>query len=251
LGLELTGPGFDSSVLSEFRARLSQRKASERLLDKWLAQCQAQGLLRAGGRQRPDATPVLAAVRVRNRLALVAETLRMALNAVAAVAPGWLKRQAPEAWYQRYGRRLEYSRRPSSESERQKKGQMIGEEGMRLLAWLDTPEAPAALRKLAEVQTLRHVWQRHYRREAEGEDGDAAGQVRLATKEELAQDTTPLETPYDVEARYRTKRGHDRLGSTVHLTETCAAKRVHLITQVTTTPAHVAEAKCTAAIQQA
>jgi transposase len=75
--------------------------------------------------------------------------------------------------------------------------------------------------------------------------------VRLATKEELAQNTTPIETPYDVEARYRNKRGHDWVGYTVHLTETCDAKRVHLITQVTTTPAHVAEAKCTAAIQQA
>ena len=119
LGLELTDSGFDYSVLSEFRARLSQRQAGERLLDKLLAQCQAQGLLRAGGRQRTDATHVLAAVRVLNRLELVAETLRMALNALAVVAPEWLKRQAPEAWYQRYGRRIEYSRRPSSENERQ------------------------------------------------------------------------------------------------------------------------------------
>jgi hypothetical protein len=38
---------------------------------------------------------------------------------------------------------------------------MIGEDGLRLLACLDTPEAPASLRKLAEVQTLRRVWQRH------------------------------------------------------------------------------------------
>jgi transposase len=126
LGLELTDPGFDYSVLSEFRARLSQGQASERLLDKLLAQCQAQGLLRAGGRQRTDATHVLAAVRVLNRLELVAETLRMALNAVVVVAPEWLKRHAPAPWYQRYSRRIEYSRRPSSKSERQKKGQTIG-----------------------------------------------------------------------------------------------------------------------------
>jgi len=201
LGVELTDAGFDYSVLSEVRTRLSQRKASERLLDKLLVQCQSQGLLRAGGRQRTDATHVVAAVRVLNRLELAAETLRLALNAVAAVAPEWLKRQAPEAWYQRYGRRIEYSRRPSTEGERQRKGQTIGEDGLRLLAWLDAPETPASLRELGEVQTRRHVWPRHYRREAQGEDEEAAGQGRLATKEEVAPNTTPIETPYDVEAR--------------------------------------------------
>lgn len=118
LGLELADPGFDYSVLSEFCARLSRQLASERLLEKLLAQGQAQDLLRAGGRQRTDATHVLAAVRVLNRLELVAETLRLALNAVAAVAPEWLKRYVPESWYQRYGRRIEYSRRPSRKSER-------------------------------------------------------------------------------------------------------------------------------------
>jgi transposase len=159
---------------------------------------------------------------------------------------------APESWYQRYGRRIEYSRRPSTESERQKKGQMIGEESLRFLAWLDAPDAPTSLRELVEVQTLRQVWQRHYRREATGDEAeDAAGRVRLATKEELTQNTTPIETPYDVEARYRNKRGHDWVGYTVHLSETCDEERVHLITHVQTTPAHIAEAKCTAAIQQA
>src|ERR671938_754705 len=43
LGLELTDSGFDFSVLCEFRTRLSQRQAGERLLDKLLAQCQSQG----------------------------------------------------------------------------------------------------------------------------------------------------------------------------------------------------------------
>jgi transposase len=252
LGLELTDPGFDYSVLSEFRARLSQQQASERMLEKLLAQCQAQGLLRAGGRQRTDATHVLAAVRVLNRLELVAETLRMALNAVAAVAPEWLQRHVPESWYQRYGRRIEYSRRPSSERERQRTGQAIGADGLRFLAWLDEPDAPTALRELTEVRTLDRVWQRHYRREAAGDDEEEVlGRVRLATKEELATNPEPMETPYDIEARYRNKRGHDWVGYTVHLSETCDEERVNLITQVTTTPANVAEAKCTAVIQQA
>jgi transposase len=84
-------------VLSEFRARVSTGDASERLLKKLLTHCQAQGLLRAGGRQRTDATHVLAAVRVLNRLELVAETLRAALNAVAAAEPVWLTRHVPQS----------------------------------------------------------------------------------------------------------------------------------------------------------
>jgi transposase len=39
------------------------------------------------------------------------------------------------------------------------------------------------------------------------------------------------------------------MGYAVHLTETCDQDAVHLVAQVKTTPASVAEAKCTEAIQ--
>src|SRR4051794_30384859 len=63
LGLELTDPGFDASVLCEFRARLLEGAAEERLLDRLLARCRELGLLKARGRQRSDTTHVLAAIR--------------------------------------------------------------------------------------------------------------------------------------------------------------------------------------------
>src|ERR687885_1319213 len=85
LSLELTDPGFDFSVLSEFRDRLLAGSAEELLLDKLLERCRALGLLTARGRQRTDSTHVLAAIRVLNRLELVAETLRATLNALATV----------------------------------------------------------------------------------------------------------------------------------------------------------------------
>src|SRR5256712_13043740 len=75
LGLELTDPGFDFSVLSEFRDRLLAGEAEECLLDKVLERCRGAGLLTARGHQRTDATHVLAAIRVLNRLELDAETL--------------------------------------------------------------------------------------------------------------------------------------------------------------------------------
>ena len=40
LGLELTAPGFDPSVLCEFRSRLLKGSAEERLLGRLLDACQ-------------------------------------------------------------------------------------------------------------------------------------------------------------------------------------------------------------------
>ena len=72
LGLGLTDPGFDASVLSEFRARLLSGNA-ESLLHKWLAQCNAKGLVKARGKQKSDSTHVLARVRSLNLIELLAE----------------------------------------------------------------------------------------------------------------------------------------------------------------------------------
>jgi transposase len=101
LGLELTDSGFDFSVWSEFRDRLLAGGAEERLLDKLLERCQTQGLVKSRGRQRTDSTHVLGAIRVLNRLELVGETLRAALNELAHVAPDWLQSVAPPEWYER------------------------------------------------------------------------------------------------------------------------------------------------------
>ena len=52
LGLELEDPGFDHSVLSEFRDRLLAGGAEELLLERMLAHFRDKGLLKARGRQR-------------------------------------------------------------------------------------------------------------------------------------------------------------------------------------------------------
>ncbi len=75
LGLELTDPGFDFSVLSEFRIRLVQGAAEHLLLDALLTACKERGYLTARGRQRTDATHVLGALRLLSRVELVAEAL--------------------------------------------------------------------------------------------------------------------------------------------------------------------------------
>ena len=253
LSLELTDPGFDFSVLSEFRDRLLAGRAEELLLDKLLERCRALGLLTAR-EQRTDSTHVLAAIRVLNRLELVAETLRAALNAVATVAPDWLQAITPLAWYERYSRRIEESRLPKDTAEREAYAHTVGEDGFRLLDLLETPEAPAGLRELPRMEALRRTWQRHYERTARepaAPGGPSGCRVRFKASRELPPAAEGIESPYDVEARYRHKRDTAWTGYMVHVSETCEPTAPHLLTHVHTTPATVHEAQCTEPIQQA
>ncbi len=56
------------------------------------AKLAADGLIRAGGKQRTDSTHVIAAVRALHTTELAGESVRAALEALAAAAPGWLGR---------------------------------------------------------------------------------------------------------------------------------------------------------------
>jgi transposase len=244
LGLELADAGFDASVLCEFRARLLAGDAGERLLEKLLGRCRELELVKARGRQRTDATHVLASVRTMNRLELLAEALRATLNELATVAPQWLRALAPTAWYERYSRRVEDSRLPRSQPEREAYARAVGEDGFRLLEWLGSPETPLELRALPQVGVLGRVWGRHFER-------TDAGVVRLRPEGELPPAAEGIESPYDPEARYRSKSGLHWTGYAAVLTETCDEGRPNLITHVATTTAAVHEVNATAAIQQA
>jgi transposase len=254
LGLELTDPGFDFSVLSEFRDRLLVGEAAERLLEPLLARCRAMGLLKARGQQRTDATHVLAAVRSLHRLELVAETLRAALNELATVAPAWLQGVAPLAWYERYAKRIEDSRLPKEQTQREAYAQTVGADGFTLLDALERPEVPEAWRQLPCVTTLRQLWQDHYERRAgagQTEAHQSPGQVRFKAVRELPRAAEHIESPYDIDARYRTKGSTQWTGYMVHVSETCEDTTPHLLTHVQTTSAAVHEAMCTEDIHQA
>src|SRR3712207_2384448 len=60
-----------------------------------------------------------------------------------------------------------------------------------------------------------------------------------------------VESPYDIEARFRSKAGKSWTGYMVHLTETCDADAPHLIVNADTTQANVHEAPRTAPIHDA
>jgi hypothetical protein len=96
LGLALQDEGFDFGVLSEFRARLVAGSLELTILDLLLDRLKGLGLVSAGARQRADSTHVLGRIRSLNRLELAGESIRGALEALAAAAPDWLATVA--AW---------------------------------------------------------------------------------------------------------------------------------------------------------
>jgi transposase len=196
LSLELTDAGFDASVLSEFRSRLVAHGASERLLEVLVEQFRERGLISVRGKQRTDSTHVLGAVRLLNRLELVSETVRAALEDIATVAPEWLKSWVPPLWLERYGRRIEEGRLPKGEAARQQYAEQVEADGVRLLARVQEADAPEEVREVATVKELGIVWQQQYEQQEDT--------VRLRNKDDLPPNAERHDSPYDPEVRYST-----------------------------------------------
>jgi transposase len=234
LGLDLCDPGFDASVLTEFRARLLADGQTERLLGLMVSRLRERGLLGKGGRQRTDATHVHMAVRDLHRLEQVIETLRAALEALAVVAPSWLAGLIPPEWASRYGQRGDDWRLPKAEQARTERAIEVGRDGFLLLKAVHTTEAPAGLAGLEAVQVLRATWVQQFYL-----DG---GQVRWRDKQTgMPPGKLLLLNPYDVDARAGVKRGRNWRGYKAHFTEACEPDRPHLITHVATTDAATAD----------
>jgi transposase len=234
LGLDLCDPGFDASVLTEFRARLLADGQTERLLTLMLDRLRERGLLQGGRRQRTDATHVRMAVRDLHRLEQVIETLRAALEALAVVAPAWLGVQIPPEWTRRYGQRGDDWRLPKAEQARAERAVEVGRDGYLLLEAVYGPDAPAGLAGVEAVQVLRATWIQQFYLDD--------GQVRWRDKHTgLPPGKLLILNPYDLHARPGVKRGRNWRGYKAHFTETCEPDRPHLITHVATTDAATAD----------
>ena len=132
LGLELSDPGFDHTVLVEFRQRLLSGKHDLLLFDLLLTRLREAGYLKVRGRQRSDSTHVLAKIRSLNRVEGVGETFRAALNSLAVAAPEWLKGQLQADWVDRYQYRIEDYRLPVGKQAREDYAVVIGKDGASL-----------------------------------------------------------------------------------------------------------------------
>jgi hypothetical protein len=91
-------------VLAEFRAKAAEAGLEQVALDALLERLVSAGLVTAGGKQRTDSTHVIAAVAALNRLELAGESVRAAVEALAAAHPAWLaQRIYGSDWARRYG----------------------------------------------------------------------------------------------------------------------------------------------------
>ncbi|WP_157436768.1 IS1182 family transposase [Actinospica robiniae] len=262
LGLGLDDPGFDHSVLPEFRSRVLEGGLEQHLLDVLLVALVERGLVKAGGKQRTDSTHVVSAVRDLNRLELAGESVRAAAEALVAAAPGWFASEFDVAgWSARYGRRIDSWRLPTSQTKRDQLTADYGQDGFALVNAVYAASAPVWLREIPAVGVLRRVLLQNYY-VYEEETGKQVIRRRDAEKDGIPPAPSRIASPYDPEARWAAK-GDDLFwcGYKVHLTETCdwpdepapgdASRRLdppNIITNVATTNATVPDVAMTAQV---
>jgi transposase len=223
LGLPLDDPGFDHTVLPEFRNRVADAGLEQVPLDALLGRLAAEGLVKAGGRQRTDSTHVVAAVAALNRLELAGESVRAALEALTAAHPGWVaQRICVPDFARRYATPMTSWRPPASQARRDELAVTYARDGYALLEAVYDSSSPGWLREIPAVDVLRRVLVQNYtrvitadgrevvkRREKEPEgDGLPHGHLRIAS-------------PYDLDARWGVKREEFWLGYKLHVSETC------------------------------
>lgn len=241
LHLPLNDPGFNFSVLSDFRGRLVAHEAGLHLLELLLKRLKTLGLLRAH-RQRSDATHVIQHAARLNRLELVCETMRVVLEDLATSHGAWLQSIAPPDWAARYDLGWRGPRLPRQASEREALSRMIGRDGAELLAQVEGAEEAETLRERTSVKLLAQIWQQQYELGAEG--------WQLRPADHLPPGDELIQTPHDPESRYSKKRTQGWSGYKVHLTETCDEAAPRLITDVTVTRATQADVRALKPIQQ-
>jgi transposase len=265
LGLELTDPGFDPCVLSEFRTRVVEHGLEERALDLLVAALVGKGLLKPGGKARTDSTHVLAAVRDLNRLELAGESVRACVEAITVAAPDWLAQTIDVAdWDRRYSARVDSWRLPTAKTKRDALATAYGRDGFALLAAVYAPTAPAWLAQLPAVDILRVVLVQNYVITVDRQ-GREVITMRDADTHGLPPGRSRLTSPYDPDARWGGKRDLAWNGYKLHVSETCDADAAdtpvnladyvpdappNLIVNVATTDASVPDVAMTEPIHQ-
>ena len=145
------------------------------------------------------------------------------------VAPAWLQAVTPPAWYDRYDGRVENYHLPKTDAARKALATVIGTDGRTLLNAIEAATEHRWLREIPAVQILRQVWAEQYI--------DVDDTLVWRDVQEMPSPAELIASPYDVEARYSTKRSVEWVGYKVHLTETCEADTPHVIVNIETTPA--------------
>ena len=202
LGLSLDDPGFDHTVLAEFRGKVAEAGLEQVALDALLGCLVSAGLVKAGGKQRTDSTHVVAAVAALNRLELAGESVRGAAEALAAAHPAWLEQRicVPD-WTRRYGTPMTAWRPPASQAKQDELAIAYARDGYALLEAVYDESSPAWLRELPAVDVLRRVLVQNYTRTTTGNGREV---IKRREKEPEGDGLPPgharIASPYDTDA---------------------------------------------------
>ena len=215
LGVEPDHPGFDASVLAEFRAG-----------------------------------PAEPAVRRLNRTETVGEGLRVALGEIAAVGPGFVVPLPDVGRRERYGHRFETARllgRGSSETSMGAPAGQVGADGKALLDRIDADRAAGRINRPPSVRLPRVLWEQRF-------TAGPGGAPVLEDAADPAPSADRPYSVHDPDARYSTEGGGGGddpawVGAEAQLEETCDEDPPHLITDVRTTAATDPDVTATTAIQ--
>jgi transposase len=223
LGLALDDPGFDHTVLAEFRGKVADAGLEHAALDALLGRLSADGLVKAGGKQRTDSTHVVAAVASLNRLELAGESVRAAAEALAAAAPGWTAQAlCVSDWARRYGTPVTGWRPPASKKQQDELAVAYARDGYALLEAVYGKASPAWLAELPAVETLRQVLVQNYTLVARADGREVVKRREKAPEGDgLPPGRYRIASPYDTDARWGAKRDTFWLGYKLHVTETC------------------------------
>jgi transposase len=81
---------------------------------------------------------------------------------LAAFAPIWLEGILTPEFYERYGQKVEHSKRTRTAAEKEAKAIAIGQAGFYLLDAIYAENTSASIRSLKAVEVLRQVWLQQY-----------------------------------------------------------------------------------------
>lgn len=226
LALPLDHPGWDASVWSKNRDRLLETDPQTMLLDAQLRILQDKKLLNAR-KQRIDATPIDAWVKTLNRVELILETVRNAIETLSQEDPEWLVSIAKPEWNKRYyfDRPFNY-RLSKNEKEKLDLAAQAGSDGFHLLHCIDREgeRKRRQLNELEAIKTLRQVLEDQF------QGPDDKGNWNLRTQKELKPSGERIVSPHEKDARTASKRGKTWTGYKFHTTETCVKGSPNFIT---------------------
>jgi len=230
LDLELTEGGFHPTVLVYFRDRLEEKGAERVIFDGVVELLMELGLVRKKGKQRLDSTHILGYVKEMSRLECAAETLRLALEALAEEVAG---SKRPEFWERLWvlyvQSKVDWR---LSKTERASRYLKCGQDMQELLQWIEVHGDE--LGKLEAIKLLRRVFSEQFE------------EVGKSVVARFRRPSRAVQNPHDPDAHYADKGKKQWIGYKVHVVESVDPEKPvkrkgepaeHFITEILTTEA--------------